>query len=472
MDDNKLDGLVNDLTTNRIKRREFVKMALALGVSSSVIGSLIQACSPQETPISAPEEATESVLTLAEKISIAEWASHGPVLKKTIPIFEANTGIDVELEEMVATDSRDKLITTHRGGQSPWDVIAFWAQTGQEMAHRGWLTDITDRVNELFKPKADDLLGGWSIFTPVTYKDRIYGVPFDGGCTILQWNKALLSERGLDPERPAKWHETPNSVDEFIEYAKACTFEKDGIPHYGYTAPWGKQVYGEMMWFTQMYGGNILDLSKNQPWGEPIMNQEPGVKALQLMVDLLTKYKVMDPASITYNWTPDYAPTYLDGRIAIISTWAYLTHVAEIPDVSKIAGNVGFGCNFAAVTSASWEGPEYEAISAFAPNGEEVAWKWLEHMASPEMQKLQGLDGNWAPFLKSILNDPEVAKVMTEAPVLIQQMEYPHSVYYTPDWQQWVDILVAECGNALRLAKTPKEALDDCVDQINTLRST
>jgi multiple sugar transport system substrate-binding protein len=414
MNEKKLENMVDKVATNQMTRREFLVTALAMGLSYSAIGTLLQSCAPRDEPTPAPGEEIIPTPTLATKLSMAQYSTHANVFGETVPIFKERTGIEVVIEEMVPADSRDKIVATHRGGTSPWDVITFWAQTGQEMAHRGWLVDLTDRVNALFKPNADDLLGGWSIFTPVTYKDRIYAVPFDGGCTILQWNKALLSERGLDPDRPAKWHEIPYSVDEFIEFAKACTFEKDGVPYYGYSAPWGNQVYGEMMWFTQMYGGDIMDLTKNQPWGEPTMNQEHGQKALQLMVDLLTKHEVMDPACVTYNWTPDYAPTYLDGRIAIISTWAYLTHVAQNPERSKIVGNAGFGCNFAAETSASWEGPEYQAISIFTPNGAEVAWKWLEHMSSQEMQKLQGLDGNWAPIWNPVLLDPEVQEIMTE----------------------------------------------------------
>lgn len=476
MKDNRIEALMESLAKKEISRRAFFARALGLGLSYSAIAALLEACAraptPTPTPAATPTPPPAPTPTLANKLSLLGYSSHANVLKAEIPYFAEKTGIEVTFEEVVPKDARDKLTTTHRGETSPWDVIPFWAQTGQEMAHRGWLADMTEQVNEVFKPKADDLLGGWSIFTPVTYKGRIYGVPFDGGCVIMQWNRALLEERGLDPDGPKEWHKTRNSYEEFIEYAKACTFEKDGVPYYGYSAPWGAQVYGEMMWYTQMFGGDIMDLSKNGPWGEPIMNQEPGVRALQLMVDLLNTYKVMDPACLTYNWTPDYAPIYLDGRIAIIVTWAYLTHVAEIPEKSKIVGQADFGSNFAGETSASWEGPEYQAISAFAPNGEEVAWKWLEHMTSWEMQKLQGLDGNWAPIWKSVLTDPEVSQVMTEGPTLVQQMEYPHSVYYTPDWEQWREILVAECHNALRLEKTPKEALDDCVGQINALRAT
>ena len=407
------------------------------------------------------------------KINIAEFSHYADVPELMIPSFEETYGVEVKMESVVAKDMRDKMLTTHRTGSSPWDVVPLWAAQAMEMANRGWLVDLTKEVNEYFGPMEDDILGGIKgLFGAVTMADKIYAVPDKTGTPILLWNKALLEKVGLDPEKPYEWHKKKNSIDEFVEYAKACTYVKNGVEHWGYVDQWGYEVDVEFNIFSNMFGGEQYDLTINPPWGEPIMNSTECVNALQWMVDLLHKHKCIDPASTTYDWCFDQIPGYFGGTVAFTITWPFLTHLAEDPEASTIVGKAAYAPNFAKETSASVEGTEFEGISTYAPHGKEWAWKWLKHKCSKEMMRVQAAEhGVWAPIYKSLLTDPDILKNLPEAPIIGLTYEYPHSRFWTPDHEGCAEILRDELHAALRLEKKPKEALDSAVTRIKELRS-
>jgi multiple sugar transport system substrate-binding protein len=481
MNGKRLDSLVNDLHRGRISRRRFIKRALALGLGVSGVTALLEACAPRPapTPTTVPTKTPATTPTpvpsptptpLPEVLNVFLFSHDADIQKAKGPAFEEKYGFPTEFEIVVADDHRDKLISAHRAGASSWDTVPLWASVALEMADRGWLVDLTPYLEETLLKVTDDLVEGELLFAAATYKGKIYAIPDKVGGPILQWNKEILEKRGLDPERPAEWHKTPYSIDEFVEYAKECTFEEGGVQYWGYAQEW-ERAHLQFYMLIQMYGGDALDMTKNEPYGKPIMNSEEGVAALQWMVDLLHKHKCIDPASITYHWVFDFTPGYLGGRTAFISTWPFVTHVAQDPEQSAIVDKNAFAPNFAAETSATIEGTEFQAISAYAPHGPDAAWLWLEHMSSYEMMKLQGMESGWAPIYKSVLSDPEVTKAMFEGPVIAQSLDYPHARYFTPDQAQWEEILKNHLHTALRQEVSPKEALDAAVEDIKAMRA-
>lgn len=483
MKEGKFQNLVNDLRLGRLSRREFIKRAAALGLSVPM-AALLNACAPAPTPTPAPGVTPSPTAvptptpvpptpTPVPKVVDALVFSHyAEVVRHIEPFFEEEMGFEMNIEEVVAADHRDKIISTHRTGSSDWDILPFWATVMSEMAHNGWLMDLTDLITEEFGPYIGDIVGGWKAFGAAKYMDRLYAIPTGVGGPALMWNKAFLEEAGLDPEKPSTWYKTPWSINEWVEYMKACTFEKEGVQHYGFLENWGDQFNYVYTAYIQMFGGEILDLTQNPPWGEPVLNEEPGVEALQFMVDLLHKHKCVDPASLAANWCMDIMPPFFDGRIAFISSWLFIYTVANMPEESKIVGQVGAAPNPAAVTTATSDGTEFQAVSAYAPNGLENAWEWLRYCDSYRMQYEAATKFKWGTFYESLRNHPDILKARPEYAANTEAWKYPHEMWFTPDYNAWVDIMRAEGHKALRLEKTPKEALDAAAEGIRALRAT
>jgi multiple sugar transport system substrate-binding protein len=443
-------------TAQPIQRRRFLKYAGGAVAAAALVGAgyyAYQATRPPPKPAS---------------IRILEFNHYEDQPKSFIADFEAKTGVKVEMESITAKDTRDKLLTAHRAGSSAWDVVPLWATVTKEMAHRKWLVDITDRCKDYFGKVEDDLPGGWDgFFEPAMLSGRIYAVPDKIGGPILMWNKKILKDRGLDPERPYEWYKIPNSIDEFVEYAKACTFVENGVEHWGYVDQWGYEANVEFDIFLQMFGGKLLDLTKNPPWGEPLMNSAECVAALQWMVDLMNKHKAVDPASPTYNWCFDQFPPFFTGRVAFTITWPFGYGLAEDPTQSKIAGNTAFALNFAKKTTATTDGSEFEGVSVYAPHGIDWGWEWLKHKTSKEMMAKQNQSAWMSIYASQIAESP-----LPFAKTVLESWKYPHSGFFAADNEALIGIIDDEIHAALRMDKKSQDAMDSCVGRINDLRKT
>ncbi len=118
---NDLEGLVAELRDGRLSRRQFMERALALGLSASVIGTVLAACgSTSGTTTTASASASPAALdtTTPDKIYFFNWADYiDPALKKK---FKQETGITV-VDSFF--DSNDDLFGKLKAGQGGYDLI-------------------------------------------------------------------------------------------------------------------------------------------------------------------------------------------------------------------------------------------------------------------------------------------------------------------------------------------------------------
>jgi ABC-type glycerol-3-phosphate transport system substrate-binding protein len=289
-----------------MSRRSFLKMA-----SLSVAGTALAACTPATTQAPTVSTQASTAATQAPEATPAtiEWwvAEWNDEVRKWIqdefkPKFEAgNPGITINPTFIDWGDYLTKLTTAFAGGTAP-DLTAGGSSMVSTVATKKQGTVINDLVKEW--GQLDD-------FYPMTqnviqYKGNIYGLPTDIGVEALMWRKDLFEEAGLDPEKgPTNW-------DELIDYATKLT-KRDGdafktagfyLPSAGYST-WHRWVA-----FLWQAGGDIL----NEDSTKVIVNEQPGVDALQFYVDLLNKYKV-SPISAIEQTGP---PIFTTGQVAMM----------------------------------------------------------------------------------------------------------------------------------------------------------
>lgn len=386
--------------------------------------------------------------------------SHMDYLQALGPVYNENYGVDPSFEFVTTPDLKNTLTSSFLARTSPWDVSFITAEVAAEMADNGWLKELTERVKDM---NDRPIIEG--AFEAVAFNNQQYAVPVTTGCPILLWNKKMFEDAGLDPSAPETWHSTENSWDTMVEYAKEMTREVNGTRHYGLVDAWaGDHVLWTFGSLVQMHGGDLLN-EDNQP----VMNSEEGIEALQKMVDLLHTHKCIDPASTTYTWVFDASPGFTNGTRGMIMTWPFMVGVANHGDDSQIKGQVGFAPNPSVKTSASVDGSEFLAIPSFSENIEE-AWRYIELVTSYEKQKEQGANTEWLPIYTELLEDPDVVQMNPAAPIVKQAYEYPTKGYRSSDYSRWSEILSNEIHSALEQNKTPKEALDEAVKEINRVR--
>lgn len=433
-----------------MNRRKFLKYGAYTGLGGA---ALIYLPSFLLTGCGVPDEVVET-----EELRLL-LGSHMDFMHPWFENYENTYGIKPSLEEITTMDLRNKLSSAFAARTSPWDAIFTSAEVIAPMGAQGWLKDLTDRAQA-----SHIYTGNYTLVEMAArsgyYFDQMVGVPAHIGCPIMLWNKLLMEERDLDPEAPALWHERRNSYEDFLEYAKQMTFEKNGENYYGFIDNWaGEGVLWMYRAMVQMHGGDLITEDE-----EPLMDTEPCIVALEKMVDLLHTHKCIDPASMTYTWVFDCAPSFLGGTRGIFITWPFLVGVAQGED-SAIRGNVGFAPNFGVETSAHADGSEFFSIPIFAKN-EEQAWQWIEMITSYEFQKYMGETTGWFPIYEEVLLESSVVANNPTAPAVMQSYQYPAKNYITENFGRWADILVDHIHRALNQTETPRDALSDAARRI------
>ncbi len=141
----------------------------------------------------------------------------------------------IEHSEMVP-----KLAQAIASGDVP-DLMGMDLIYGPQFEAAGQLVDVTDKIGS--DPHLKTASPGHIMVA--TYKQRLYGVPLYADVSALFYNKDLMKQAGLDPNKP------PTSLDELRKDADAITKLGNGI--HGYFLPGscaGCNIFtvGPLMW--------------------------------------------------------------------------------------------------------------------------------------------------------------------------------------------------------------------------------
>ena len=125
---------------------------------------------------------------------------------------------------------------------------------------------------------------------------KTYGVPFQRSTPVLYWNKEAFEEAGLDPDTP------PATWDEMVSFGKKLTKTDTA----GNVSQWGVRIpsSGFPYWLFQGLTTQNDVFVMNADGNETYFDDPAVIEALQYMVDLSTKYKVMAPGIIEWGTTP------------------------------------------------------------------------------------------------------------------------------------------------------------------------
>ena len=125
---------------------------------------------------------------------------------------------------------------------------------------------------------------------------KTYGVPFQRSTPVLYWNKEAFKEAGLDPDTP------PATWDEMVSFGKKLT-KTDAA---GNVSQWGVRIpsSGFPYWLFQGLTTQNDAFVMNSDGNETYFDDPAVIEALQYLVDLSTKHKVMAPGIIEWGTTP------------------------------------------------------------------------------------------------------------------------------------------------------------------------
>jgi multiple sugar transport system substrate-binding protein len=372
---------------------------------------------------------------------------HWCLVEEVAPAFEKATGIKIDFTLLPIDALSARLKAELNSGSPDIDIVQWTAPFA------GWLAPHMADHNKLLADNASrhpDF--DWDDFLPpvrdfASYQGKLLGIPYRVTASILNYQKQLLAE--------ADFTTPPGDWESFLKAAQATTKPPE---RYG-LGIWGRQgpaMLGGFVPFLRGNGGRYFD-----PATLAIeINDTKAVEALEYYGDLMTRYKVVVPDCITWEFDEIVAGGQND-RYAMTITLAPYGTLINDPKLSKTAGNWAWaqapGRHAVADSRVSLGGWTFGVLEA--GKNTEWAFEFIQMATSKEWMRRSLERGN-APPRTSVLNDPTVLDRFGWAPVLAQALQNAQLEPREPFWPSMELQLRSGISSVLLGQKTAKAALD------------
>ena len=229
---------------------------------------------------------------------------------------------------------------------------------------------------------------------------------------LLHYQPEVLKQAGFD-RPPATWDELRDTT---IAITKAGEGKRYGL---GVCLRQGPAIADHWVTFLRSNGGDFYDAKTH----EIFINKPAAVEALQFYGDLATKYKVIPPDAVTWEWDEIIANGQND-RYGMAMTLGPSGTPLNNPKVSKTGGRWA-----AAVVpgahrpdqSGTFLGGWSLGVPSYSKN-RDWAFAFLQMVASREWS-LRSMEKGNATARVSVLADPEIGKKYVWAPAAAKALQ-------------------------------------------------
>jgi ABC-type glycerol-3-phosphate transport system substrate-binding protein len=393
-------------------------------------------------------------------------------IKAAIPLFEQEyPNIKVELQVVSYAEKEAKYATEIEAGTGP-DLMHLAGYSIRNFVESGYLLDITPFIEK----EPAGFLDQWypHLVDLFKYQDKQYGLPSDYMSQILAYDKKLFTEAGLDPNKP------PTTWDEFLDYAKKLTRDRDGD---GQIDTWGFGTVGAVDPGWELRFSPVL-LSHGAAYLTPdnkcsALNSPEAKEAFKFWVGLVTDAKVVPPG-VTSQGAGAVRVQFANEQVAmeIASGW----DEPIIPTINadfNVQENLGAapmpvkaGTTLAKTTTAWYSGWMINRNTKYP----EQAWTLLKWLTSKESDQ-RWFDG--ARVLSSrrdVSGDPDKGLEPYQpiaddkfSQVISAELKHAQINPQLKEWPQIADTVNKEVQNAYTGSKSAEAALKDAYDQINQI---
>jgi ABC-type glycerol-3-phosphate transport system substrate-binding protein len=282
-----------------------------------------------------------------------------------------------------------------------------------------------------------------------TYNGKLLGIPYRSTMNVLHYQKQLLTDVGIT-KAPENWDEFLKAA---IETNKAGAPDRAG---YGTMARQGPAIVGSYTPFLYSNGGFAF----NDKTMEIGITDPKAVEALEFFGDLMTKYKVLPQAALTWEFDEIVANGQND-RFAMSVTLGPYGSLFNDPKLSRTGGRWGAttmpGRHSKADSRVNVGGWTFGLPTA--AKNKEWSFEFIQ-MATSKPWHLRSMDrGNCAPR-RSVLLDPAVSGRFPWTPAAAGALETGLLDPAHPIWPTLEAALRSGISSVLLGQKTAKVALD------------
>lgn len=369
--------------------------------------------------------------------------------------FEKERGIKVDLlRQPTDTDQRRQgLVISLKAKKSDPDVFLMDVAWIAQFAASDWLEPIDECARK------DSLERGVFFDKVVDLADRYRGnlialpVYVDGG--LLYYRRDLLEKHGIKTP--------PETWEELVEYSLKVQedIRKTNPDFYGFV--WqGAQYEGlvcNFLEFAVSNGGGILFKHDRI-----LLNVPQNIEAVQLMRDLITRYKVSPSSTFTEMKEEEVRRYFELGNALFERNWPYAWSLHNSPD-SIVRGKVGIAKlpHFSSGKSVSALGGWHIGISRYSDD-KDLSWEFVKFVLSYRTQKKVAMELGWNPGRVDVYSDEEVLERLPHFRSLRNVFENAHPRPLLPYYTQISDVLQRYINAVLAGAIQPDEALS-CAEE-------
>jgi multiple sugar transport system substrate-binding protein len=434
-------------SNSRMSRRSFLALT-----GMTVAAGALAACAPVAPGAAPAAESGEAPATEGRTFSIFAANHHTENVNALwVPLFEEKHGVTVEWIEIGGGDADAKLAVFVATQDSTADVSYSW-ETFTAKYGRTLFEDVSTLLDasliEGLAPAAT---------TALSFLGAQYGIPFDSNQAIFMMNNDIYAEAGLDPAAP------PETWEQFMEYSEATT--TDGRFATLFTLGDGNSAFVTFINLYNSTGGSLLneDLTQLQ------LNTPEGLLAMNAIYEAHVTRPVADPAGVTIASSIEQGKVFRAGNMA--HYFAFPNHFTLANDptqsevVDKVTTSIGPGLTLRSGSVNAFEG---YSINKYSEN-KDLGVLWLEHIISPEVQKLVALNWGRPPALLATYEDAEVAEKSPQFATVREQGEYPSPRYGSPFYFDLGAVFNQHMLTLINDEITPQEAIDLIQAQGQTL---
>lgn len=360
--------------------------------------------------------------------------------------FEAeNPGIKVKITDYTWQDYHDSLVLRFRGG-TPTDI----AYVGQDWlpawAAAGFLAPLDDiaPAGVLADLKSD--MAPFST-TDMTYKGKLYGLPYYADTISFIYNKKLLEDAGIAV--PKTWEEVMAAAEKLkaggMEHPIVYEFDQE-LPNF--FDAFVSQVYGR--------GGDLFDKDQKAIFDNP---DNAAYKQLQWLVDAFKKDLVLQETHES-----KIIPSMNTGKHAFTVVFNYvlaaMNNAAEQPLAGQFALAPMPGESHSALGFTKFY--SVTAQAAKDPARAEAAWKFVNYMAGKpyKVAKRWAVEKGLGFGQISLFDDPDVQAAWNkwiDSATLKQQVATARG----GNWTEWTSVWTAYFRPLLAKAMVGEASVDE-----------
>ena len=329
--------------------------------------------------------------------------------------YEGRIRVEYQERSRVTDEYFRSLVSEFEAGGGDVDVIGGDVIWAAEFADNGWIEDISRRF---YTDYPRDVPGAFleAQIGSVSWRNRLWGVPWFSDAGLLYYRRDLLEESGFDAP-PATWDglkEIASQVAEESGTRYGFVFQGDSYE--------GGVVNGmEFIWSA---GGQVLSTSSVQAVpGQPV-NLSPNVVEVddpRTIEGLSTERSMIEdgvsPGEVASFRELESQEAFFAGDAVFLRGWPYMYALAGEGGAEVGPGQIGI----AQIPVASEGNQSYSCLGGWnmyinaASDKQDAAWEFIKFATAPEQQRFRALEGSFLPTLTELYDDRQI---LDEVPVI------------------------------------------------------